>query len=103
VTAEVLTAILAERVMGWTVGPERFLLGHRRWIPRWRFQPFSRLEDAFHLLEKANCTYSFTTASDGKFAARVRIGNRVGRSSGDSKARAITMALAVALGIEVDL
>jgi len=30
---------LAVGVMGWTVAPDRFLMGRRRWIPRWRFQP----------------------------------------------------------------
>ena len=50
-TSEHLTAILAERVMGWTVGPDRFMMGNRGWMPRWRFQPAEKLDDAFRLLE----------------------------------------------------
>jgi len=52
-TSDVVTARLAERVMGWSVAPDRYLIGNRSWIPRWRFQPLERLEDAFRLLEKA--------------------------------------------------
>jgi hypothetical protein len=36
---EHLAAVLAERVMRWGVGPDRFLLSNRCWLPRWRFQP----------------------------------------------------------------
>ena len=39
--------------MGWTVGPDRFMMGNRGWMPRWRFQPAEKLEDAFRLLEEA--------------------------------------------------
>ena len=42
VTNDQLAAILAERVMGWSVGPDRFMMGDRRWQPRWRFQPGKR-------------------------------------------------------------
>lgn len=48
-----LTAVLAERVMGWTVSPDRFMMGNREWMPRWRFQPIDKLDDAFRLLEEA--------------------------------------------------
>src|SRR5436853_200927 len=53
-TSECLTAIVAERVMGWTVAPDRFMTGKRRWMPRWRFQPLAKLDDAFGLLEKVD-------------------------------------------------
>jgi hypothetical protein len=52
-TGERLTAILAQRVMGWRVAPDRFLMGNRRWSPRWRFQPTERVKDAYRLLERA--------------------------------------------------
>jgi hypothetical protein len=35
-TSEQLTAVLAGRVMGWGVGPDRFLMGNRGWMPSWR-------------------------------------------------------------------
>jgi len=43
-TGDQLTVTLGERVMGWRVGPDHFLMGNRRWLPRWRFQPDERLE-----------------------------------------------------------
>jgi hypothetical protein len=46
-----LTVVLAERIMGWTAGPDRFSMGKRKWIPRWRFHPTNRMEDALVLLK----------------------------------------------------
>jgi hypothetical protein len=101
-TCEQLTAILAKRVMGWGVGPDRFLMDKRRWIPRWRFQPLTNLEDAFRLLEKAAGTFTLTASADGTFAARVRIGkNRSGKASGKSKATVISTAVARAIGLDL--
>lgn len=97
-----LTAILAERVMGWSVGPDRFLMGGRRWLPRWRFQPLVSLEDAFRLLDSAGSTYTLTTDEKRAFTAEVQVGDRTGKASGEPKARAVTIALARALGLEVD-
>jgi hypothetical protein len=96
---EWLTNELAARVMGWKPAPDRFVKAGRGWIPRWRFQPLTRLEDAFQLLETAGSTYSLATASDGTFSARVRVGNRIGRASGEPKATTITIAVARALGL----
>jgi hypothetical protein len=48
-----LTTLLARRVMGWEIAPDRFLMGKRKWMPRWRFQPELKLEDAFRPLEAA--------------------------------------------------
>jgi hypothetical protein len=100
-TGEALTAKLAERIMGWNVAPDRFLLGNRSWIPRWRFQPLERLEDAFRLLEKAQPEhYSMGLANSGCFCAEVRIGGRLGKARDNSKPRAITLAIARAVGLE---
>jgi hypothetical protein len=102
VTAECLTAILAERVMGWSVGPDRFMMGGRRWQPRWRFKPTENLDDAFKLLEKA-APQDYAMGDDGMgFWVRVRIGKAIGQARDASKARAITLAIACALGLEVD-
>jgi hypothetical protein len=101
-TSDNLTALLAKRVMGWSVGPDRFLMGGRRWQPRWRFQPTENLDDAFKLLEKA-APEDYSMGDDGKgFWAHVRIGKAAGEARDRSKARAITLALAHALGLEVD-
>jgi hypothetical protein len=102
-TSEHLTAILAERVMGWAVGPDRFLMAKRRWIPRWRFHPLTRLEDALQLLEHAASNYTLTATTGGTFAAEVRVGDHTGSASGKSKATTITVAVARAIGIQVDL
>jgi hypothetical protein len=102
-TSELLTAILAERVMAWSVGPDRFLMGNRRWMPRWRFQPTEKLADALRLLEKAAPgEYNMSGEGDGKVRVHVRIGDATGEACGASKPLAITWAIARALGIEVE-
>ena len=102
-TSENLAALLAERVMGWTVGPDRFLMGNRRWLPRWRFQPAERLQDAFRLLEQAVPEeYSMGAAENGSFWAKVRVAGTTGEACEPSKSRAITLAIARAFGIDVD-
>jgi len=97
-----LTVVLAERVMGWTVGPERFMMGNRRWQPRWRWRPAENLDDAFKLLEMAAPQdYSMGEAGQG-FWVRVRIGKTTGEARDRSKPWAITLAVARALRLEVD-
>ena len=98
-----LTALQAERVMGWTVAPDRFLMDKRRWQPRWRFQPSENLDDAFTLLEKA-APQVYSMGDDGEgFWVHVRIGEATGEARDMSKPRAVTLALARALRLEVDL
>jgi len=102
-TNDQLAAILAERVMGWSVGPERFMMGGRRWIPRWRFQPATRLEDAFRLLESvAPAEFTMGASDSGGFWAKVRVAGITGEAGDPSKPRAITVAIARALGITVN-
>lgn len=103
ITGDHLTAILAERVMGWRVGPERFLMGDRRWLPRWRFQPAEHLEDAFRLFEQAGPQeYSMGAGENGTFWVKVRVAGATGEALEPSKPRAITFAIARAFGIDVD-
>ncbi len=97
ITDEQLTAMLAERIMGWNSCPDRFIKSGRSWIPKWRFSPFTRIEDAFSLLDKAGGTYALAVDVKGVFTAQIRIGDCVGRASGDPKARSITLAIARAL------
>jgi hypothetical protein len=102
-TIENLTATLATRIMGWGTGPDRFLLGERRWLSRWRFQPAVRLEDAFRLLERLapeECTMGATP--NGGFWVKIRVAGKTGEASETSKARAVTFAIARAVGIDVD-
>jgi hypothetical protein len=98
-----LTADLAKRVMGWGIAPDRFLTGGRQWMPRWRFQPLKNVEDAFRLLEAAApAEYDMRGGDGGDFHVRVRIGNTAAEARSQCKPRAITCAIARALGIEVE-
>ena len=102
-TSDQLTAVLAERVMGWNVGPDRFMMGGRRWLPRWRFQPARRLEDAFRLLERlAPQEYAMGAAETGGFWAKVRVAGTTGEARESSQARAVTFAIARAIDLKVD-
>lgn len=98
-----LTLRLAEIVMGWRVTGCRFLMGDRRWTPRWRFQPLKKVADAMRLLEKAApTTCAMNCDSIGTFHVRVRLAGKIGEAHDKSKARAITYAIAGALGLEVE-
>lgn len=102
-TEERLTALLAQRVMGWTVGPDRFMMGNRGWTPRWRFQPAEKLDDAFRLLEEAAPQeYSICGDDKGSIHVWVRIDGSAGEARGTSKPLTITRAIARAVGIEVE-
>jgi hypothetical protein len=101
VTSDRLTAVLAERVMHWGVAPDRFLVGNRRWMPAWRFQPLNNLDDAFKLLEETGGTLRLSFTADRCFAAKVRVGRRTGDAHGKSPAAVVTLAVAIAIGIEL--
>jgi len=99
-TSERLAAILAEKVMGWGVTRDRFLMGGRRWKPRWRFHPTENLADAFYLLEAADPEeYTMGASRTGALWVRVRLRGGTGEARDSSKARAITWAVALAAGI----
>lgn len=102
-TKETLTTELAKRVMKWDAGPDRFLLGARRWMPRARFRPTERIADAFRLLEQAAPEeYSMGAGENGSFWVKVRVAGTTGEALEPSKPRAIAFAIARALGIPVD-
>lgn len=103
-TNDQLTGLLAQQVMGWTVGADRFSMPNRGWISRWRFQPADKLEDAFRLLGEAKPQgYSISGDGTGNIIVRVQIAGAVGEATGTSTALAITRAIARAIGIEVEL
>jgi hypothetical protein len=92
----------AERILGWKASPDRFFKSGRSWIPKWRFQPLANLADAFELLDCA--AHAYTLTSEGRiFTAEVRVGSLLGRASGQLKSEAITIAVARALGIDVEV
>jgi hypothetical protein len=100
VSDELLASVLAERVMGWKTFPNRFMTSERSWIPRARFRPLIRLEDAFALLDRAATSYTLKRAGNS-FTAEVRVGRLIGRASGRARAATITLAVAQALGLAV--
>jgi hypothetical protein len=100
-TGEILVALLAERVMGWGVGPDRFLVGNRGWMPRWRFQPAKKLADALRLLEAAAPQEYRIWGEKGSTHVHVRIAGTTGEASESSKPLAITYAVARAVGLPV--
>jgi hypothetical protein len=99
-TDERMTSLLAERVMGWKRAPGRFLLGGRRWMPSWRFQPLLRREDAFRLLDAAAPSERSINNIGELSVVRVVVNGRVGTASHTSEPRAITYAVAEAIGLD---
>jgi len=97
-----LTEKLAAEVLGWKIAPGRFLKPDRGWTPRWHFAPLTKIEDAFLLLDRVANHYTLTADESEGFRAEVYVGARVGRASGEPRARTVTFALARALGLEVD-
>jgi hypothetical protein len=94
-----LTEELARQILGWKSAPGRFLKSRRSWVPKWRFAPLVRLDDAFLLLDRSASTYKIERGANGAFVVQVSLDGRIGRSSGETKARSITTAIARALGI----
>jgi hypothetical protein len=93
--------MLAERVMRWRVGPDRFSWGKREWLPTWKFQPTRQIADAFRILELLGPEeYTFGAKEDHHFWAEVRVGDINASACEDTMALAICVAVARALGID---
>ena len=102
-TSRTLTGLLVKRVMKWGVGPNRYLLGDRRWISETRFKPVERIEDAFQLLEAVSpLEYAMGRDRRGNFWVRVRLGEATGEARDTCKSAAICQAVARALQIEIE-
>lgn len=93
---------LVERTLGWRSAPDRYIKPGRGWIPRSKFRPLIDVRDALRLLDAVTREYSLVSTSCGPFTAQVRLAGRTGKASGEPKARAICLALAQALGLEVE-
>lgn len=92
---------LAQQVLHWGIGADRFLTGDRSWIPKWKFNPLEHLEDAFRLLDHSKAIRYSISQSGGSFAVEVEQGGKIGKATGISKPRTITLALARSLRLEV--
>jgi hypothetical protein len=95
---------LAEHIFYWRVSPNRFLTGNRCWLPRWKFQPTTKLNDALRVLEGLE-PQEFSISADRKdgYCAKVTIADRVIYGRDKSKPMAICRAVAAVLGIDVVL
>ena len=96
-----LTEKLAAEVFGWRTAPGRFIKADRSWAPRHRFAPLTRLDDAFQLVDRVATACKLTMVNGGRVAAEVQVGARIGKASGEHKARTVTIALARPLRLEV--
>jgi hypothetical protein len=92
---------LVQLVLHWGVGPDRFLTGNRSWIPRWKFDPLRRLADAFRLLDATKASSCTINIKNCSCSVEIKIKANVGTSSGSSRPRAITLAVARSLGLQV--
>jgi hypothetical protein len=99
-TDERLTDELAVRVLGWRLAPGRYLKPNRGWASRSKFRPLVDLKDAFRLLDAVTGDYSLGATPGGIFTAQVRVAGRVGKGTGEPKARAISLAVARALQVD---
>jgi len=103
-TTDQLTIWLVENVMHWRVGPDRFLMDRRRWLPRWKFQPAKHLKDAIRLLEAAAPQeYSFGQDPNGDCCVKVRVGASTVQARDKSKPLAICRAVAAAVRTKAEL
>jgi hypothetical protein len=102
VSDERLTDQLAERGMGWRLAPGRYLSSGRSWISLSRFRPLVDVRDAFRLLDTVTDDYSLRAIPGGVFTAQVRLAGRIGKASGEPKARVISLAVARAIGLDVE-
>jgi hypothetical protein len=102
-TTESLAGILAEKVMGWRVGPDRYIMAGRQWLKRERFQPTKRIDAAFRLLIAVKpVDYKLGGSGSGVCWARVKLNGASGDATSPSMPLAICLAIARALGIDVE-
>jgi hypothetical protein len=99
VTDERLTDELALRCLGLRPAPGRYLKSARSWIPRSKFRPLVDIRDAFRVLEALTDDYSLTATPGGVFTVQVQAGGRIEMAAGKPKARAISLAVAHAIGL----
>lgn len=96
-----LTDLIACGVLAWTVGPDRYVMSARRWAPRWRFQPLVRIEDAFKALSSVGNSYLIERHATGEVSVTVFTDSGSGASTSRSVPRAISIATARAVGIDI--
>jgi hypothetical protein len=101
VTDQGLADELAIRVLGWRKAPGRYIMMNRSWISESRFRPLVDVRDAFRVLDAVTNDYALVAISGGVFTAMVSVAGRVGRATGEPKARAISLAVARAMALDI--
>lgn len=97
---EQLTSALVERAMRWRLAPGRYLKPGGGWTSRSGFRPLVDVRDALQALEAVTGDYSILAKPGEGITVAVRISGLTGKAAGKSKARTISLALALALGID---
>jgi hypothetical protein len=97
---EQLTTELAVRAMHWRLAAGRYLKPEGGWTSRSGFRPFKDIKDAFRALDAVTSDYSIIATPGEGIAVTVQVSGRIGRASGKPRARTISSALAMALGID---
>jgi hypothetical protein len=97
-----LTDLLAAE-LGWKPGRDRYVRSGREWIPKWRFSPFTSLEDAFQLLDQVADRFTVTKRSGTSVTAEVEVDGTTAHAAAESAPCAITMAVVHALGLNQDV
>jgi hypothetical protein len=93
-----LTDELVRLVLGWRLAPNRYLKPDGGWTSRLQFQPFKNIHQALQLLEAVTTNYTLESAPDNVFKVEARLSDRVANTSGKSKSRTITLAVAQLVG-----
>ena len=69
---------LAEQILHWRVGPNRFLTQGRCWVRKSRFNPLERLDHAFRLLDESGSGRYSIGFSGGRFRVEIELDGAVG-------------------------
>jgi hypothetical protein len=102
-TTDQLTALLVERIMGWRPTRDKFIMANRQWLNRWRFQPTSDPRHALRLLEETGAEdFTISGRQSRDYRVAVRIHGALGEASENSIPLAICVAVARALGMELE-
>jgi len=98
-TDRVLVDLLASLVYGWRPGPDRFSSSDRSWRVRSRFSPLTDIKCAFDLLDAVGARFTIVRRTGTDFSVEVWIGDRRGHAQYAELPRAVSVAIAAALGL----
>jgi len=96
-----LTEELASTILGWRTTPTKYLKEGRSWIPKSRFQPLKNDRDASRLLDAMAIPYTLLITHSRGFTVELKCTDGTWTAAANSRARAITLAIAQQVGIDV--